>query len=183
MGQDLIIHLDYQELIKRLKLAWRAKDILCSPYYFSHEPADFIKANHEYSPLEGGMESVYFTLEGDGPFFVLGNRTLRMASTIIKPFKFKGVGSTINLNGLRLKVVGEYYHSEYLVMLPSAWAAIFYYLLPIPRWFDKIYRRLILTAAVWGLADCPAAEIPYWGHLKWSKEYKRAKNENRSDRA
>lgn len=169
MGQDLIIHLDYQKLLKRLKLAWRAKDILCSPYYLSHQTADFVRVNYEYSPLEGGLESVYFTLEGGGPFFMLDNRTLRAADRAIRPFKFKGVGSVVNLNGLRLKIIGEYYHFEYLVMLPSVWAAIFYYLLPIPRWFDKIYRRLILTAAVWGLAVCPAAEIPCWSHLKWYK--------------
>lgn len=169
MGRDLIIYLDYQKLIKRLKIAWRAKDILCSPYYFSYQTADKVRINYEHSPLEGGLESVYFILEGDGPFFMLDNRTLRAADRAIGPFKFKGVGSTIDLNGLRLKVVGEYYQFEYLAMLPSAWAGMFYYLLPIPRWFDKIYRRLILTAAVWGLAVCPAAEIPCWGHLKWFK--------------
>ncbi len=33
MDQDLIIHLDYQSLIKRLKLAWKTKDVLLTPQY------------------------------------------------------------------------------------------------------------------------------------------------------
>lgn len=166
----MIIHLDYQSLIKRLKLAWKTKDVLLAPHYWSYQNVGFVKMIYEFASIDGGLESVCFTLEGDGPLFLLDNRTLRMVSKVIRPFKWEGVGSIVNLNGLRLRVVAEMWNGfEHLVMLPNTWAVIFYYLFPISRWFDKIYRRLILTAAVWGLADCPAAEIPYWGHLKWVK--------------
>jgi hypothetical protein len=29
----------------------------------------------------------------------------------------------------------------------------------------------------WNLAKCRAGEWPHWGHLKWSKEYRKAKDE------
>lgn len=163
MGQDLIIHWDYQKLIKRLKLAWKTKDILV-PY--SYRDMGFIKSECKFSPLDGCLENIQFTLNGDGPIFLLDWQTLRVASKAIQSFEWGGVGSIVNLSGLRLKVVDEC-RNDYLVMLPNIGSVILYYLFPNLRWFDMIYRRGILTAAVWGLADCPAAEIPYWGHLKW----------------
>ncbi len=60
---------------------------------------------YEFASIDGGLESVCFTLEGDGPLFFLDNRTLRMASAAIRPFKWEGAGSIVNLNGLRLRVV------------------------------------------------------------------------------
>ncbi len=41
-----------------------------------------------------------------------------------------------------------------------------YWLYRATRWMDGVYRRIILTAYVWGLADCEAGYIPSWRDLK-----------------
>lgn len=169
VGQDLIIRLDYQKLVKRLRLAWKAKEVLLSSHCY--QDAGFVKMHYKFNSLDGKLEGIYFTLEGEGPFFLLGYRDLRMASKMIRSFEFN-IGDIVNLNGLRLKIVANHLpnYLDYLVMLPNIWAVIFYYLIPISRWFDMIYRRLILTLVIWRLADCPPSEIPYWGHLKIFKK-------------
>jgi hypothetical protein len=102
-------------------------------------------------------------------------------------FKLPKVGDIIWVGDFRLKVVANHrgWPYEFLMMFPDTLSILIYAVLPFVRWFDLIYRRLILTASIWNLAKIEAGELPHWGHLKWSREYKeksRRNDENRSHR-
>ncbi len=39
----------------------------------------------------------------------------------------------------------------------------------VQRVTERTYRRLILTAMIWGWADVPYGTIPSWRHLRWPR--------------
>jgi hypothetical protein len=175
---DLIIGFDYQNIVKQFRNLRKAKDFLANVNTGPFE-AGWINLDFRYSPLDEGIEQVNFTLQGEGPFYLLRLRTLKFILRMCPDFKIPKIGDIIWLGNLRLKVIANYrgWHDEFLVMFPDALSILVYAALPSFRWLDLIYRRLILTASVWNLAECRAGEWPHWGHLKWSKEYKKEKDE------
>jgi hypothetical protein len=173
VNQDLIIGFDYQNIVKQFRNLRKAKDFLANVNTGPFETG-WIHYNFRYSPLDECIEQVNFTLKGEGPFYLLDNRTLSHIMIMYPDFKRPKIGDIIWLGDLRLKVISNYrgWSSEFLVMFPDISSVLVYAILPFSRWLDLIYRRLILTASVWNLAKCRAGEWPHWGHLKWSKEYK-----------
>jgi hypothetical protein len=178
VSNELVIGFDYQNLIKQFRNLRKAKDFLATVNTGPIE-AGWINYNYRYSSLDGGVEQVCFTLEGEGPFYLLGNRTLRYIMATHPDFKFPKIGDIIWVGDFRLKIIDNHQGWPYtfLVMFPDTLSILIYAILPFVRWFDLIYRRLILTASVWNLARCRVEEWPHWGHLKWSKEYRKTKEE------
>jgi hypothetical protein len=172
---DLVIGFDYQKLIKQFRNLRKAKDFLATVNTGSVE-AGRIDCNFRYSPLDGGIEQANVNLEGEGPFYLLSYRTLRYCMRRDN-VKTPEIGDMIWLGNFRLKVIANFrgWPNDFVVMLPDTLAVLMCTILPFSRWADMIYRRLILTAAVWNLAKCNAAQWPHWGNLKWSKEYKEEK--------
>jgi hypothetical protein len=142
---DLIIGFDYQNIVKQFRNLRKARDFLVA---VNTGPinAGWITYNYRHSPLDGRIEQGYITLEGEGPFYSLDNRMLRYISRIHPGFKFPEVGDIIWLGGFRLKVIDNHRGSpcEFIVMLPDILSILIYAILPFARWFDLIYRRLIL---------------------------------------
>lgn len=168
---DLIIEFGYQNIVKHFRNLRKTKDFLAN-VNSGHFEAGWIDCNFRYSPLDECVEQVGFTLKGEGPFYSLDNRTLRYGCP---DFKTPKRGGIFWLGHLRFRVIDINLYGELFVMFPDALSVLIYAILPFSRWVDLIYRRLILTASAWNLAKFRVGGMPHWGHFKWSKEYKKAK--------
>lgn len=71
-------------------------------------------------------------------------------------------GKAFRMGDLRLRAIEVNGWSGVYVMLESHHAAAYAQWRRIVRIADLIYRRCIITLAVWGLADYHAAIIPSW---------------------
>jgi hypothetical protein len=79
------------------------------------------------------------------------------------------VGDVFSLGHLNLRVVDispdDFCRDTATVMRDGPEAALTAWLLPALRFTDLVYRRLIITAAIWRLATCDRAVIPSWRDL------------------
>jgi hypothetical protein len=173
MPDTLVIHLDYKKVINRLKSVKAAKSMVPTrpnfPYY---EDVGWIGLEYEFRSLGREADQVNITLNGEGPFYEIDNRVLKALEVhgLIRPRQPGKIGSIIRLNELRLKIVDISSFGELLVTFPDSWAVLFWFTSPIFRLIDLIYRRLIMTAAIWGFAELSPGVLPYWGHLKWFRK-------------
>lgn len=82
-------------------------------------------------------------------------------------------GRVVRLGGLRLRVIDFDYSRHALEVAPDGFrAASLAVIKPRLRTLDLIYRRLIITAAVWHLAAYSEMTVPTYDHLyavKWLK--------------
>ncbi len=77
-------------------------------------------------------------------------------------------GTILTLGGLRLRVVRNDYPCGYIIVERDGWrAALRAYGEIARRPADRVYRRLIVTAAVWGLARYNPGMVPTWRDLRW----------------
>lgn len=120
---------------------------------------------HEHHNALGQLESRHYEWRGDTTGVAIidrtQNRTLRIPDT--------QTGDSFWLGDLHLLVVDfDFLYQRYSVMLHNGWAYQQMWLHRLCRLADLIYRRLILTAVVWGLAEWNLHdnELPGWRHLK-----------------
>jgi hypothetical protein len=76
------------------------------------------------------------------------------------------------LGPYRLKFVDYEYHSDvatYALKSPLGHVLAFFY--HATRWLDLIYRRTIITLAVWRLAEFHNGYIPSWRDIKILKRF------------
>lgn len=116
-----------------------------------------VKRNPSY-PYE--LEQVVCICHG-GPYYNISGRVV-----------FDSVGQitqeTITVGGVCFRIID--YRSitnRYLVRLDGRIAMVNYWLRRWTRVFGLAYRRLILTAAVWNLAESDKRCIPSWRDLRW----------------
>ncbi len=108
-----------------------------------------IVANIHRNPLTGGVESRSYEWHGGG--IAKMDRSLAYEDGIDDVYEFER-GSVFNLGPYRLRVLEVNGWDDCLIVMRDGWQAR-------ERWMrtatyehlDLIYRRLILTAAVWGL--------------------------------
>lgn len=86
------------------------------------------------------------------------------------------IGDIVEAGPYRLKVF-EYdalffVDTYYLTRLDSPIANLRVTAYRLTRWLELIYRRLIITAAVWKLAGYHGAQIPSWRDLHIAKRFK-----------
>ncbi len=149
-----------------------AKDF---PYLHHIIPDATIATTTNYDDF-GNIESCDYAWEGDkngivGISFVLFKRAKCSSKNGLKID-----GNVILVGPYRLRVIGRDYNALYAVR--DGWqAAIKVRQMKIVCLLNKIYRRLIITCSVWGLADYNEAVIPTWRDVhalkritKWIKK-------------
>ncbi len=77
-------------------------------------------------------------------------------------------GAVLTLGPLRLRVVRNDWPCSYIHVERDGWrAALRAYREIARRPANRFYRRLIVTAAVWGWARYSPAVVPTWRDLRW----------------
>lgn len=84
------------------------------------------------------------------------------------------LGTVIGIGGYRFRVFDpDWLVDAYIGVQESDAAWLLSLVYPVLSFAEKIYRRLIVTAAVWGLADYYQGRIPVWQDLHiaqwWAK--------------
>lgn len=116
------------------------------------------KRNPQYPHV---LERVDYVCEG-GPYYHIAGNFISVNHTS------KGI---ITLGGIRFRIVDFYPHKDaYLVRIEGRMAVVNYWLRRLTKKLDLVYRRLILTAAVWNLATIREGYILSWRDLKWFGE-------------
>lgn len=86
----------------------------------------------------------------------------KLYSTVVE------VGQVIHLGRLRLRVIKREPFNYYVMR--DGWRAwVYYWLVRGTWWVESAYRRAILTAVVWGLAEYEAGRLPSWRDLRLRK--------------
>lgn len=167
---DITIGFDYRTFLMRIRSIKKAKNLIFNET-ISDDDIGYIEIEWSKNPYYDITEQANLTLNGEGPFYAVTGRNIYYAELITKPFKFEGVGHTAIFGGLKLEIVAHEYPAYYIAMLPGLGALLFYQLYRSTRWIDLIYRRFIVTAAVWGIAKVDHREIPHWGWItkQWKK--------------
>ena len=136
-----------------------------------NQPYSQIIVHNQYNHATYELESQWHEWRGDNPLALIqvmddyADRDLK---------KRLEAGGIITLGDLRLRIVdvGERFANNQWVVARDGWRARWYqYSRQYTRSIDTFYRRLILTVAIWGLADYNrwnnVGELPSWRHLKW----------------
>lgn len=100
----------------------------------------------------------------------VGGNTVEISYFVIDHASFLDVwqrGSIIGIGPYRLRIIENRPDLATFVCaregpLAWLWAALY----RATRWLDLAYRRLILTAACRGLAECPPYTVPTWRCLR-----------------
>ncbi len=115
------------------------------------------KRNPQYPHV---LERVDYVFEGGPYYHIVGN--------FISGQEIDTKKRIITLGGIRFRIVDFYPHKDvYLVRLDSKLAIAISWLRRLTQKLDLVYRRLILTAAVWNLATIREGYILSWRDLKW----------------
>lgn len=114
---------------------------------------------HERYDFRGGVERRDYEWEG-GELAYVDWRFMDVAEISEAP----ALGDIINIGPFQLKVIDQelLWHDNYIVARNGWKTQLRYMLHRTTKVLDKIYRRLIITAAVWGLADYHDALVPSW---------------------
>lgn len=105
------------------------------------------KRNPQYPHV---LERVDYVCEG-GPYYHISGNFISVNHTA------KGI---ITLGGMRFRIVDFYPHKDaYLVRLDGKMSIVISWLRRLTKKLDLVYRRLILTAAVWNLATVQEGKI------------------------
>lgn len=119
-----------------------------------------------------------FINEKNGMKILPPSKKLTERYEAIRKISQPDIGDIVEVGPYRLKVferddlffVGTY--TYYLTRLDSPIANLRVTAYRLTRWLDLIYRRLIITAAVWKLADYHGGQIPSWRDLHIAKRFK-----------
>ncbi len=85
----------------------------------------------------------------------------------------KRSGDFVFIGPYRCIIVDQSYHSYELIRLDNEFAWLFVFLHIISKYLRIVYSRLIITCAVWGLAEFHEGQIPSYLDLyvvKWFKK-------------
>ena len=121
---------------------------------------------HRQMNTLGVIEKIDYSWEGPPEVLISHDLLCELNFTIDNHEK-------INIGPYRLRLIENDYwqgRSHYIRMdYPLWWLRVLSY--RMTRVFDLIYRRFILTLAVWGMADYNAAAIPHRKdiHFPWNK--------------
>lgn len=133
---------------------------------------------HTKRGLRGNIEQL--TYEWDGP----KDGIIGVSGYIIseKAEECKLIGAIIEWGPYKLQII-EYDPCRdltYLIRQDSYMGRLRAVIYHLSQWLDLAYRRLIITAAVWKLADYDIGKIPSWRDLhiiqKIRKSYAQAKH-------
>ena len=120
------------------------------------------KRNPQYPHI---LERVDYVFEG-GPYY-------HIAKHLISDQEIDTKKRIIIMGGIRFRIVDFYpsggiypYRDIYLVRLDGKMAIVLSWLRRLTQKLDLVYRRLILTAAVWNLATIREGYILSWRDLK-----------------
>ena len=134
-----------------------------------------IEIHEKYNPLAGQVEQVEYKWQG-GPKMQMSRELFyAMHKNKERSQLESGPGWPINLEGTRFRLgpyrlhVFEdqppYFGDVNCIRLDYRFWRLHAYLPRILRHLDLIYRRLIITAVVWGMADYNPAVVPYYKDL------------------
>ena len=80
-------------------------------------------------------------------------------------------GDILQIGPFKVRIIEfEWGYGRVLVIREGWYAPFYYYWRIIGRRMDRVYRKMIVTLAVWDLADYNPATIPYWKDihaLRW----------------
>lgn len=130
---------------------------------------------HQKTDYRGNVEQIRAEWNGpnDGVTTISGELISEITD---KPVK---VGDIVLVYQYKLKcfeIVNFPYYEYRFIRADSILGNIRIIVYKSTRWLDLIYRRLIITASVWKLADYDPTAYPYWGDLhivKWVRGLKR----------
>ena len=118
---------------------------------------------HEHYDFRGGVERRDYEWQGGelayvDHQFLVRDGTSRVTNRVLEP------GDVISVGPLRLTVIDrrEFSIDTYIITCDGWKAWVIYVFYHVTKRLGKIYRRLIITAAVWGLADYHDALVPTW---------------------
>ena len=123
---------------------------------------------NEHRDFRGGLERLSYQWVGGNVICISYDLAVKLGvdSRVCKP------GDVFCVGPYRLRIVWRDPVPPYTVMAMRvgwvAWGRIIFY--AVIKRIEKVYRRLILTAAVWGLAEYDDAVVPTWRDLymvKW----------------
>ncbi|HET8627399.1 MAG TPA: hypothetical protein VFL91_08265 [Thermomicrobiales bacterium] len=121
-----------------------------------------IQVSRSYGAL--GIEQIHAHWVGDPPIAYVDFTLVRY---LFGRFEDGLVGRRFSIGELRLRVVGIDWGAFRLVVMRDGWRARLRAASePVRRRAERAYRRLIVTAAVWGLADHEPHVIPTWRDLR-----------------
>ena len=113
---------------------------------------------HEHYDCRGGVERRDYEWEG-GELAYIDQRFMEKEGIHEVP----QLGDIINIGPFQLRVIDKKLWGFNYIVARNGWKARLRYVLHRTiKVLDKSYRRLIVTAAVWGLADYHDASIPTW---------------------
>ncbi len=143
--------------------------------------ADII--GHTKHDLKGNLEQI--TYEWDGPksgFVRISYELLAEGISDSVPLQmFDTVGKTMQIGPFKLRCF-EYNPTSNtydFVRINSFIGNVNAIVYRLTRWLDLIYRRLIITASIWKLADYNPAAIPPWRDLYIAQRYGDEKREDK----
>lgn len=117
----------------------------------------------EHRDYSGGLEQLTYRWEGGEVVCI----SYCLCSKLGFDAKNRGPGDVFSIGPYRLRVVWTDPVPPYAVFAVrdglGAWRRSVWY--AISSRLESVYRRLIITAAVWGLAEYNAATIPTWRDL------------------
>lgn len=126
----------------------------------------------EHYDCIGGIERRDYEWQG-GKLAYINRRFMNVVGMSKAPTS----GDIINIGPFQLKVVDQELWGNSYIVTRNGWKAQLRYILyHATKILDKVYRRLIVTAAVWGLADYHDALVPTWRDIHLLKKLSERKN-------
>ena len=122
-----------------------------------------IEGTNFYNPV-GILERIEYEWKGKSPLCVI-------STDFLAGFGIFGKNKIIQIGPYHLRLVDDnengcyWYQLTYIRLdYPLWWLLVFWH--RINSAFDLVYRRMIFTMVVWGLADHDPAAIPTWRDIK-----------------
>jgi hypothetical protein len=125
--------------------------------------------------LKGNSEQIICKWEGPkGGILGISSKLIEHArDDIFQASRPLQIGTLVRIGPYRLRIFGRSeewdYDTWYLVRHDSVLGNLRAVVYRATRWFDLVYRRLIITAAVWKLADYNPNVIPGWQDLHFTQ--------------
>jgi hypothetical protein len=111
---------------------------------------------------DGNGNRINYDYEWEGPTNGIVGVTFDLLRDA-DPAAMKQRGDILVIGPYRLRIVGEGYMSPAVYAVRDGWnAAARVRMIWLWHLLDKVYRRAVMTCAVWGLANRPAGVIPTW---------------------
>lgn len=129
----------------------------------------WVNVTVQRSPL-GMLESQTYEWRGKSPY-------IRIRYDVVREMGHRSFPDRIQMGPYRLLKVESYpWEDVALYVRHDRWGRARVAAYRLTRWFDLIYRRTIITLAVWHLADFHEVAVPCWSDIHiLRKIFRRAK--------